>query len=127
MKYLIPLMLFSVTALGEDMTVTWTHPTEYVDTTPLPIEEIARTDIICHEFYEGGVAQTCPFTTISVPAPADSVVISIPTSSKGTRIGVKGVTISVDNMTSEFSNIAYRIWEPSAAPKPPLVDITVTP
>lgn len=63
-------------ATSNDATLTWTHPTEYTDATPIPDGAITATDIqygVCNAG-QSGISGTP--TQVSVPYPAAEKVIS---------------------------------------------------
>lgn len=63
-------------ALSIIATVTWTHPTEYTDGTPLPLTEIQATEVRYGHCTDGGVAEGSPIVT--VPPPSAVAEISLP-------------------------------------------------
>jgi hypothetical protein len=126
----ILLTLFSTASMGADLSVTWQHPTERVDNSPLALIEILKTEIACHRYFEGEVEKPCPFTTIAVNAPATAKIISVTIPSVGARIGITAKTYTKDNLISEPTEVVWKTWPAVDAPpppKPPIIDLTVTP
>jgi hypothetical protein len=71
-------LLLSRAARAGEAEVTWTHPTQYVDGTALPISQIARTEIeygICNGLNSGFMATPAP-VIVSVTAPAAARTIT---------------------------------------------------
>jgi len=98
-KYL--LLLLPITATGASLDLYWEHPTKYTTGAPLPISDILKTEIVCLEYILNGISQPCPFTVISVPAPATTYLLDVPTGNSVYKVGVR--TVTKDNETSDIT------------------------
>lgn len=87
--------------------VTWTHPNQYVDGTPLPLASILRTEIQwgkCNATQTGFDAAITP-VTINVAAPTASQAIpAIPTG----RYCFRARTVTTANETSAYTGFAWK-------------------
>ena len=103
---LVSLGLITV-ALVQSMDVTYTPATEYVDGTPLPIEDIAETRLYCNDVVvasEPGADGVFQDVVASLPV-GDNVCY-------GTHIGTNA-------LESDASNSITVTVRPNVAPKPP--------
>lgn len=87
--------------------VTWTHPTQYVDGTPLALASIGRTEIQwgkCNSTMTGFDAGVTP-TTVNVTAPTASQAIpAIPTG----RYCFRARTVTVASELSDWTAFAWK-------------------
>ena len=105
--------------LGDEVTATWDHPTEYVDNTALPIEEILNTAIFSAEDplnVDLGNMQI-------VEAPTNTVVLD-PLTEGTWYIGAR--TYATNGEFSDLSNVVVvDVVAPLPVPQPP-VNFTLT-
>lgn len=87
--------------------VSWTHPTQYVDGTPLPLASILRTEI---QWGKCNATQTAFDTgvvpiTVNVAAPAAAQAIpAIPTG----KYCFRARTVSTANELSDWTNLVWK-------------------
>lgn len=122
MRRLLTLLAFAFlvpTAQADVATATWTHPTQYVDNSPLPLANIANTRIewgTCAP--GGGFATKEGEKLVAAPATTTTVVIS--------RFGdtcLRAFTITTLGSVSDPSGVVIRpLSEPK--PKPPVLTVS---
>jgi len=60
-----------------DANVTWTHPTQRIDSTPLPLTEIKETQVDYAQCTAGALTfPATPVGTVKVPAPATNTIVT---------------------------------------------------
>lgn len=97
---------------SNSLTPRWTHPTERVDDTPLPLSEIRETLVLYGLCVSGGLPAEP--SKVVVPAPATTVTIA------GVGYGtwcLAAKTVDTGGLESDLSTIESRII--LAPPKPP--------
>jgi hypothetical protein len=124
------LLILIQTANSADLTIHWSHPTEYTDGSPLPVSDITRTGIKCVKYYEGWpnsfpLEKPCPFNEVFAEGPLNKLTINLYVPIQGAKVFVSARTW-VGELFSEFSNEVFKEY-PGAVPKPPVIQITVTP
>lgn len=91
-------------ALSIIATVTWTHPTEYTDGTPLALPDIQATEVRYGRCTDGGVAEDSPVVT----APPLTATAKIPLPDGG-RWCFQARTIA-GAVPSDWSSTVSREW-----------------
>lgn len=120
---LVGLGLAIGTAHADDGTVTWTHPTQYVDNTPIPAGGIAATEIQygkCNATRTGLLATPSP-VTVSVPFPATTRVISGLTTAEWC---FAARTTQPIGSPSDWTGYVWKLVD--IKPKPPVLSATIT-
>jgi len=114
------LALVVTVAKAENATVSWTHPTQRVDNSPLPLSEIRETQVdwgLC----VAGAFPGVPVGTAATPAPGTSQ--TIPNLTYGTWC-FRARTVDTGSRLSDNSLTVNKII--IAPPKPPSLNSTVT-
>lgn len=117
---LLSLFSFTTTAQSADATLTWTHPTQRVDNTPIAITEIRETQIDWAKCAAGNVFPTTVDGTRAVAAPATTTVVT------GLAYGTwcfRARTADTGGLVSANSNTVWKQY--LAPPKPPVI-VTVS-
>jgi hypothetical protein len=119
---LVALMLLAFAAHAQEASVTWTHPTAYVDETPLALGEIESTEIEFGRCSDGGLATEPAPVSVTVPGPAaEAPGIALPDYG---RWCFRARTI-VAGVASEWTSIVSKDYPPPALPQPlPPGDLT---
>lgn len=118
---LVMMVLTCSLAKAADATLTWTHPTQRVDNTPIALSEIKETQIDWGLCTTGNVFPATPVGTKSVPAPATTTVVT------GLAYGTwcfRARTVDTLNEASANSGTVWKQW--LAPPKPPVLSPTIT-
>lgn len=119
---LVMLILWAATATAyaADANITWSHPTQRVDNTALPLSDIKETQID-YATCTAGTFPATPLGTKTVAAPAASAVIS------GLGYGVwcfRARTVDTSGLQSENSTVVSKQY--LAPPKPPTLSAVIT-
>lgn len=119
----ISLLVLSPSSTPKEMyRIAWKFPTQYVDETPLPVEDIAGTELRCRHygFWESRVVvnQPCPFPEPTfVPAPTNELVLEmLPHPREGGVLQVEARNVLHTGGVSKWNLILYDVWWP--LPKP---------
>lgn len=109
----LALLSFAGPLLADEIEVSWEHPTERTDATPIAIADIARTEIR-YAPCSSAVPPTLgtPVAVVSVPAPAKTTTIA---NLADGRWCVQARSIDTAGLASDWTGVAWR----AARPKPP--------
>jgi len=143
------LILFTGVANSGAIEVQWVHPTQYVPECltadslgacltykppkPLPVEELAKTEITCHAYIEGypnsfAAALPCPFSSMFVDAPANKLTIEIAPPKKDSTLFIKARTYATTTTTpSDYTENVSKGMSMAVATEMPIIIILVKP
>ena len=119
--------IFKKADAGE-ATLTWTHPTQYVDATPLPLANIARTEIQyakCNAARTGFLSGATPVIGSVAPPPATGTIAGL---TAGTWC-FRARTVTTASESSVWSGFVSTVIvdDPVPAIPTPPTDLTVNP
>jgi len=120
-KLALLVALLPLPALADTATLTWTHPTQRVDGTSLPLTSIKETQIDWGVCASGNTFPATPTGTKAVAAPATTTSVA--------ELGYgawcfRARSVDTGNLVSDNSGAVYKII--IAPPKPPVLSATIT-
>jgi hypothetical protein len=116
-------LAFAAGAKADDATVTWTHPTQYVDNSPIPAGGISATEIQygkCNATRTGLLATPAP-VTVSVPFPTTTRTITGLTTAEWC---FAARSLQPVGSPSDWTAQVWKLID--IKPKPPVLSSTIT-
>lgn len=111
-------MFWLGTALAADANLSWTHPTQRVDGTALPLSAIKETQIDWGACAAGNTFPATPAGTKAVPAPATTTTVT------GLAYGTwcfRARTADTNNLVSDNAGTVWKQYV--APPQPPVLTV----
>jgi hypothetical protein len=127
--FLMLLTLFTLSnALAATGNLSYTRPATYVDSTPLPVGDIASYNVRCASFTPTGSATpgTCPaITPTTLPGTATGGALTFTLPAGGGRICVQVQTVTVAGASSDWSGEGCLVVAPLVPNAPTVVTISL--